>query len=142
MKRAFLILTLLFLIVNTFGQSRFPHGVKVGNDTLATRAYSRGYGGTGTVNSSDTSSMLAPYAKTTSVNQKLSKTDTASMLTKYARKAELNDTITVTGIVLITVGDTTVTESLGRIVYKTSNNHFYGCVYVGSAHPSWKQLDN
>jgi hypothetical protein len=48
----------------------------------------------------------------------------------------------VTGVVLITVGDTTVSESLGRIVYKTSDNHFYGCIYVGTAHPSWKQLDN
>ena len=46
--------------------------------------------------------------------------------------------------VLILIGDTTVTLALGRIVYKSSNNHFYGCVRTNSTGSGtrWKQLDN
>jgi hypothetical protein len=49
--------------------------------------------------------------------------------------------VTVQNAITITAGDTTVTEVLGKIVYKTSDNHFYGCVYVGASYKSWKQLD-
>ena len=36
--------------------------------------------------------------------------------------------------------DTTVTAVLGKIAYKSSNNHFYGC--VATSGNKWKQLDN
>jgi hypothetical protein len=36
---------------------------RISTDTIATRAYARGYGGTGTLNTSDTSAMLSKYAR-------------------------------------------------------------------------------
>ena len=57
--------------------------------------------------------------------------------------AELNvlDSVSnITDAVLIHTGDTTVTAIVGRIVYKTSDNHFYGC-RATSGH-KWYQLDN
>lgn len=146
--------------------TNFDKIIKIGNDTVATQAYARGYGGTETLSSADTANMLSHYierADTASMLLRyIERKDTASMLLHYALLSEIvgissgdvatqiNDSLTarlaaaeeITDQVLIHIGDTTVTESLGRIVYKTSNNHFYGCVYVGSAHPSWKQLDN
>ena len=38
-------------------------------------------------------------------------------------------------------GDTTVTAALGVIVYKTSDNHFYGCKNTGAG-KKWYQLEN
>jgi hypothetical protein len=49
----------------------------------------------------------------------------------------------VTDGITLTPGDTTVTAVLGRIVYKSSNNHFYGCISTtATSTPKWKQLDN
>lgn len=50
------------------------------------------------------------------------------------------ETTEISDNVIIAVGDTTVTAVLGRIVYKTSDNHFYGCISVTGL--KWKQLDN
>jgi len=52
----------------------------------------------------------------------------------------LKDMEDLTGAVLFHVGDTTVTAIVGRVVFKTSNYHFYGCVRT-SGH-KWYQLDN
>lgn len=43
-------------------------------------------------------------------------------------------------VVLFHVGDTTVTAELGKVVFKTSDAHFYGC--VATSGKKWKQLDN
>jgi hypothetical protein len=51
------------------------------------------------------------------------------------------DTEEITEVQLVTFGDTTVTEVLGRFVYKTSNGKLYVCIYIGSAHPSWLILN-
>ena len=40
----------------------------------------------------------------------------------------LNDMEDLTDAVLFTVGDTTVTAAVGKVVFKTSNSKFYGCV--------------
>ncbi len=40
----------------------------------------------------------------------------------------------------IAPSDTTVTAVVGRIVFKTSDSHFYGCVALSGK--KWKQLDN
>ena len=37
--------------------------------------------------------------------------------------------------------DTTVTAVKGKIIYKYSDNHFYGCINTGAG-KKWKQLDN
>ena len=52
----------------------------------------------------------------------------------------LQDMEDLTDAVLFHVGDTTVTAIVGRVVFKTSNYHFYGCVRT-SGH-KWYQLDN
>ena len=52
----------------------------------------------------------------------------------------LKDMEDLTDAVLFHVGDTTVTAIVGRVVFKTSNYHFYGCVRT-SGH-KWYQLDN
>ena len=52
----------------------------------------------------------------------------------------LKDMEDLTDAVLFTVGDTTVTAAVGKVVFKTSNSHFYGCVRT-SGH-KWYQLDN
>ena len=46
--------------------------------------------------------------------------------------------------VIILVGDTTVTLALGRIVFKTSDVSFYGCVRTNSTGTGtrWKKLNN
>jgi hypothetical protein len=51
------------------------------------------------------------------------------------------DTEEITEVQLVTFGDTTVTEVLGKFVYKTSNGKLYVCIYIGSAHPSWLILN-
>ena len=40
----------------------------------------------------------------------------------------LKDMEDLTDAVLFTVGDTTVTAAVGKVVFKTSNSKFYGCV--------------
>ena len=40
----------------------------------------------------------------------------------------LKDMEDLTGAVLFHVGDTTVTAAVGKVVFKTSNSKFYGCV--------------
>ena len=52
----------------------------------------------------------------------------------------LKDMEDLTDAVLFHVGDTTVTAAVGKVVFKTSNSHFYGCVATTGA--KWKQLDN
>jgi len=52
----------------------------------------------------------------------------------------LKDLEDLTDAVLFHVGDTTVTAAVGKVVFKTSNSHFYGCVATSGA--KWKQLDN
>lgn len=52
----------------------------------------------------------------------------------------LKDLEDLTDAVLFHVGDTTVTAAVGKVVFKTSNSHFYGCVRTSGA--KWKQLDN
>lgn len=53
---------------------------------------------------------------------------------------EVMTTESLTDAVLISVSDTTVTAVVGKIVFKTSDGHFYGCVATSGA--KWKQLDN
>lgn len=61
-------------------------------DTIATRAYARGYGGTGTVNSSDTAAMLTNYIERQDTAAMLinyiERKDTASMLTRYIERKD------------------------------------------------------
>jgi len=45
-----------------------------------------------------------------------------------------------TGSITITAGDTTVTAAVGKIVYKTSDNHLYVCKQLTAK--KWYQLDN
>lgn len=52
----------------------------------------------------------------------------------------LKDLEDIEDAVLFHVGDTTVTAAIGKIVFKTSNAHFYGCVKTTGA--KWKILDN
>ncbi len=52
----------------------------------------------------------------------------------------LKDTEDLTDAVLFHVGDTTVTAAVGKVVFKTSDAHFYGC--VATSGKKWKQLDN
>jgi len=52
----------------------------------------------------------------------------------------LKDMEELTDAVLFHVGDTTVTAAVGKVVFKTSNSHFYGCVRTTGA--KWKQMDN
>jgi hypothetical protein len=52
----------------------------------------------------------------------------------------LKDLEDIEDAVLFHVGDTTVTAAVGKIVFKTSNSHFYGCVRTTGA--KWKILDN
>ena len=52
----------------------------------------------------------------------------------------LKDLEDLTDAVLFHVGDTTVTAAVGKVVFKTSNSHFYGCVRT-TGH-KWYQLDN
>ena len=52
----------------------------------------------------------------------------------------LQDLEDLTDAVLFHVGDTTVTAAIGKVVFKTSNSHFYGCVATTGL--KWKQLDN
>lgn len=52
----------------------------------------------------------------------------------------LHDMENIEDAVLFHVGDTTVTAVVGKIVFKTSNSHFYGCVRTTGA--KWKILDN
>ena len=52
----------------------------------------------------------------------------------------LKDMEDLTDAVLFHVGDTTVTAAVGKVVFKTSNSHFYGCVATTGL--KWKQLDN
>lgn len=40
----------------------------------------------------------------------------------------------------VAASDTTVTAVVGKIVFKTSDGHFYGC--VATSGKKWKQLDN
>jgi hypothetical protein len=51
----------------------------------------------------------------------------------------LKDLEDLTDAVLFHVGDTTVTAAVGKVVFKTSNSHFYGC--VATSGKKWKQLD-
>ena len=88
------------------------------------------------VNVSDTATMLSKYALSTNVALKVNIADTSSMLNKYARK--LNPVFT--GAVTLPEGDTTVTPVKGKIIYKTSDNHFYGCTST-TANNKWKRLD-
>ena len=57
-----------------------------------------------------------------------------------AEVQSLKDLEDLTGAVLFHVGDTTVTAAVGKVVFKTSNSHFYGCVATTGL--KWKQLDN
>jgi hypothetical protein len=52
----------------------------------------------------------------------------------------LNDVEELEDAVLFYVGDTTVTAALGKVVFKTSDAHFYGC--VATTGKKWKALDN
>lgn len=52
----------------------------------------------------------------------------------------LQDLEDLTDAVLFHVGDTTVAAAVGKVVFKTSNSHFYGCVATSGL--KWKQLDN
>ena len=68
--------------------------------------------------------------------------DTATMLTPYSRKASP----TFTGVVIIptieiTSTDTTGGDVIGKIVFKTSDKHFYGCVKTTASTKHWYQLD-
>jgi hypothetical protein len=45
-----------------------------------------------------------------------------------AEVQSLKDLEDLTGAVLFHVGDTTVTAAVGKVVFKTSNSKFYGCV--------------
>ncbi len=60
-------------------------------------------------------------------------------------QTQLNDTVDfdteeLTNAVIISVGDTSVTAIVGRIVFKTSDTHFYGCRKLTAK--KWYQLDN
>jgi len=57
-----------------------------------------------------------------------------------AEVQSLKDLEDLTDAVLFHVGDTTVTAAVGKVVFKTSNAHFYGCVATTGA--KWKILDN
>ena len=57
-----------------------------------------------------------------------------------AEVQSLKDMENIEDAVLFHVGDTTVTAVVGKIVFKTSNSHFYGCVRTTGA--KWKILDN
>lgn len=55
----------------------------------------------------------------------------------------VSDTVSMDITAILTVGDTIVTAKNGRIVYKTSDYHFYGCVNAtNTSTPKWKRLDN
>lgn len=80
----------------------------------------------------------------------------AGKLTKiWSVNAEFTNLPTISGVAIhtapafttsITVdaaGDTTVTAAKGKIVYKSSDNHFYGCISTTNVNtPKWKRLDN
>jgi len=53
---------------------------------------------------------------------------------------EVMTTESLTDAVLIPVSDTTVTAAVGKIVFKTSDGHFYGC--KATTGKKWYQLDN
>ena len=57
-----------------------------------------------------------------------------------AEMQALKDMEDLTDAVLFHVGDTTVTAAVGKVVFKTSDAHFYGC--VATSGKKWKQLDN
>lgn len=62
-------------------------------------------------------------------------------------KTEINDTVAfltedIRNVTIIHVGDTTVTAIVGRIVFKTSDAHFYGCKQTNTSYKKWLQLDN
>ncbi len=57
-----------------------------------------------------------------------------------AEVQSLKDLEDLTDAVLFHVGDTTVTAVVGKVVFKTSNAHFYGCVATSGL--KWKILDN
>jgi len=52
----------------------------------------------------------------------------------------LKDMEDLTDAVLFHVGDTTVTAAVGKVVFKTSDATFYGC--VATSGKKWKQLNN
>ena len=52
----------------------------------------------------------------------------------------LKDLEDLSDAVLFHGGDTTVTAAVGKVIFKTSNSHFYGCVRT-TGH-KWYQLDN
>lgn len=52
----------------------------------------------------------------------------------------LRDVEELEDAVLFHVGDTTVTAAIGKVVFKTSDAHFYGCVALTGK--KWKQFDN
>jgi hypothetical protein len=55
-------------------------------------------------------------------------------------KLDVDGNIKGTSVIVDATQDTTVTAIKGRMVYKASDNHFYGC--VGTTGKKWKQLDN
>jgi hypothetical protein len=75
------------------------------------------------------------------VNKQIQKVANDSTLAAATDIADISEEITDN--VIISVSDTTVTPALGRIVYKTSNNHFYGCISTtATSTPKWVRLDN
>lgn len=69
--------------------------------------------------------------------------DTASMLSKYSHLASPTFTGVATAPTIVISGGDTTTAVLGKIVYKTSDTHFYGCrSTAGAGHTQWFRLDN
>lgn len=93
---------------------------------------------TGKVNVSDTSAMLTPYALLSEAltNPMTTAGDmiyggASGVPTRLATGitgAEIMTTESLTDVVLIHVGDTTVTAVVGKIVFQTSDATFYGCI--------------
>ena len=62
-------------------------------------------------------------------------------------ETDLNDTTSflledIRDVVIISVGDTSVTAIVGRIVFKTSDKRFYGCKQISTSYKKWFPLDN
>jgi len=109
-------------ISNPFGLSRALDTVNIGT----------------TANDGTGDPLRTAFAKVNDVIIMLDSLD-MELLTNDEMQA-LKDMEDLTDAVLFHVGDTTVTAAVGKVVFKTSNSHFYGCVATSGA--KWKQLDN
>jgi hypothetical protein len=70
-------------------------------------------------------------------------TGTASTNIVFSTSPTLVTPAITTSITIDAAGDTTVTAAKGKIVYKSSDNHFYGCISTtATSTPKWKRLDN